>query len=102
MSTAINFFTVSVSNVFPDYFLLPFWALRFSISVFSGVSVWILLLPCFLTPVFLGPSLGKVLINPADSFTNLADIPSSLLSLELKDALAGFYLTVRSVSDTGG
>ena len=75
-------------------------------SVFNFSILWrVCLDPAFAMlsyPSFFGPSLGKVLINPADSFTNLADIPSSLLSLELKDALAGFYLTVRSVSDTGG
>ena len=90
LSTAINFFfTVSFSNIFPDYFLLPFWALRFSISVFSGVSLWIVLFPCFLPPVSLVPSLRKGLINSADPFTNPADSSSSLLSLKLIDVPAG-------------
>ena len=43
----------------------------------------------FSSPVFLGPSLAKNCITPWDNFINPADIPSSLLSLELEGALAG-------------
>ena len=53
------------------------------------MSVSILLLPCFLPPVFLGPALGKGLIISGDTFIYPADIPSSFLSLELEGALAG-------------
>jgi hypothetical protein len=43
----------------------------------------------FLSPVCLGPALGKDLIISADTVTNPADVPPSLLSLEPEGALAG-------------
>ena len=64
-------------------------ALWFAISVFSGVSVRILLFPCFLHPVFLDPSLVKALIISGDTFINPPVIPSSLLSMEPEVTLAG-------------
>jgi len=60
-------------------------------SVFSGVSVRILLFPCFLLLVVLGPASGKGLIILEDTFINPADVPTSLLSLEMEGALAGSF-----------
>jgi len=45
--------------------------------------------PAFSPLAFLGLSLGKGLIILGDTFINPADVPSSWLSLELEDALAG-------------
>jgi len=64
------------------------------------VSVWILLFPCILLPVFLCLSLGKCLINSAGTFTNPADIPPSLLSLETKDELVGSVTRLEGLSVT--
>lgn len=58
-------------------------------SLFSGVSVGILLFPCFLLLVVLGPASGKGLIILGVTFINPADVPTSLLSMELEGALAG-------------
>ena len=58
-------------------------------SVFPRVSVRILLFPCFLLLVVLGRASGKDLIILGDTFINPADVPTSLLSLELEGALAG-------------
>jgi len=73
----------------PNIFFYPFLALWFSISVFSGVNLRILLLPCFLHSVFLGPTLRKGFITSGDTFINPIDVSSSVLSLELEGALAG-------------
>jgi hypothetical protein len=90
LSTVITFFTVFFPSVFPEYFLLPFLALWFAMSVFPGVSVRILLFPCyFFLLVVLGSASGEGLIILGDTFINPADIPTSLLSLELEGALAG-------------
>ena len=53
------------------------------------MSFWILLFPCILPPGFLCLSLGKGLIISADTFTNSADIPPPLFSLETEDELVG-------------
>jgi hypothetical protein len=59
-STIIKLFcTIFFVIVFPEYFLLPFLALWFPVSLFSGVSVRIQFLPFFLPPVFLCPSLRE-------------------------------------------
>ena len=64
------------------------------------MSVWILLFPCILPPVFLCLSLGKGRINSADTFTNPADIPPSLFSLETKDELVGSVTRLEGLSVT--
>lgn len=56
------------------------------------MSVRIQFLPCFPPPVFLGPLLGKGLIISGVTFMlrlNPADVPLSVLSLELEGAVTG-------------
>lgn len=56
------------------------------------MSVRIQFLPCFLPQVFLGPLLGKDLIISGVTFMlpiHPADVPLSLLSLELEGAVNG-------------
>ena len=53
------------------------------------MNLKILLFPCFLHSVFLGPTLGKGLIISGNTFINPTDVPSSVLSLELEGAMAG-------------
>lgn len=79
LSTVIKVFTAFFPSVFSEYFLLPFLALWFAMSLFSVVSFGIVLFPCFLLLVVLGPASGKVLIILGDTFINPADVPTSLL-----------------------
>jgi hypothetical protein len=61
-------------------FSFPFFGFKIQLSLVCLFPI--LLFPCFLSSVFLGPALGNGLRISADTFTNPADVPSSLLSLE--------------------
>ena len=55
------------------------------------MNLRILLFPCFLHSVSLGPTLGKGLIISGGTLKNPTDVPSSVLSLEPEGALAGSF-----------
>lgn len=98
----IFLFTVFISTVFLQYFLLPFLSVRFSPSVISGVSIW--MLHCH--AVF--PQFSLVQLQGSISLFQgtLSQIQLMFLlhSCPWNVKVTGWscHLTVMSVSDTGG
>jgi len=75
--------------------------LLLSSLVFNFSILWrVSLDPAF--PMYSSSSLWKGLINSADTFTNPADIHTSLFSLETKDALVGSVTRLEGLSVTQG